>query len=157
MSKLVYNEALNRDVNLTWSDMWSHITAVCDNHCPYVTFSVDSKPPFIDDNLLKRMKARDKAFAHARRSHLASDMVLAKYLRQSITRALRKAKREFILEQIEINNGNSKKFWDIINSNFFAEHKPVMTQIVDMSDGRYLKVLWQLNTLTTTSAPSAKN
>lgn len=141
LAKFKFEDIYAKDVNTTWSAMWTHIVKICEIHCPYVVFSAKSKLPFIDDDLLKKMKERDKAFARARQTKLATDMTYAKNLRQAITRDLRKARKKFILEQIELSNGNSKKFWEIINKIFFSTQKPVMTQIVDPADGNVLEGL----------------
>lgn len=70
------------DVNSCWARMWAHIVDICNKHRPYGKFYANSKPHFID-GLLKRMKERHVAFAHAQQTKKASDLTEAKRLRQT--------------------------------------------------------------------------
>lgn len=97
------------DVNDLWNLMWNFILSVCDKHCPFVTFTAKSKPDYITDEILSMMRKRDLAYKTAHRTKKAEDLSYAKTLRQELTRELRKAKRRYILLQLDLAKGNSKK------------------------------------------------
>lgn len=54
------------------------------------------------------MRKRDIAFNVAHRSKKPEDLAYANLLRQEVTRELRKAKRKYVLLQIDLARGNSK-------------------------------------------------
>lgn len=120
------------DPDLAWKQLWDHIVRFCDYHCPFKTFKSKTKPSYSDNDLIQKMRSRDKAFKKARRSKLLDDLKAAKKLRHDVTRALRKAKRAFILKQLDLAKGYSKAFWSVINSIFLqkSEKKTVLRSMM---------------------------
>lgn len=119
------------DIEEAWTLLWNHIIQTCDYHCPVVTFTARLKPDYIDNELMRRMKHRDRAFRVAWKSGKPEDLNHAKSLRQNITKDLRTIKRKFILTQLNLTKGNAKKFWNVINTSFFMVQGISMTQILD--------------------------
>lgn len=99
-----------------------------------ITFTTKSKPDYITDDILCKMKKRDVAFRVAARSKKPDDLKLAKTLRQEVTRELRAAKRKYILLQIDLAQGNSNKFWDVINKLFLSKSVVPIDQVWDDSN-----------------------
>lgn len=127
---MVYSDVT--DPSLAWEKLKTHIIKVCDVHCPLVTMTRKRvKPEYISDEILEMIHTRDKAYRKARKSKLEIDLIHAKSLRQQVTRLLRNRKREFILKQIDLANGNSKIFWKTINRAFFTKSDPKLNQIWD--------------------------
>lgn len=127
------------DVNLTWELMWKNIVTVCDKHCPYVTFTARCKPDYITDDLLRKMRVRDTAFKHAHRTKNSADLATAKALRQELTRDLRRAKRVYIQTQLDLSVGNPKRFWKVINKNFFTKGTVIMSKIFEQTSDKLLQ------------------
>lgn len=127
-----------RDVDATWDLLWKHIVEIWDKHCPYISFTVQTKPDYITDDMLAKMRKRDSAFKKAHKSKIP-DLLYAKNLGQELTQELRKAKRKFILLQMDLTRGNSKMFWDIIYKNFQVKTENVMEQVCDDSNDTLLQ------------------
>lgn len=70
------------DSNDLWSLLWNHIKSTCDKHFPVVSFRDKSKHEFIYDDLLQKMRARDKACKTARKSTKPEELQIAKGLRR---------------------------------------------------------------------------
>lgn len=85
------------------------------------------------------MRERDQAFVKARKTKKADDLIKAKQLRRAITQELRNAKRAFIIKQIDVANGDSKKFWEEINKEFFSKQKAPTDQVRDDINGTLLE------------------
>lgn len=64
---------------------------------------------------------------------MSTDWSLAKKLRGQVWRALALAKKEFIMQQLSLANGDSRKFWNTINSTFL-KNKPATIDCVYRKD-----------------------
>lgn len=134
-----FNLHVSVDVNHAWDLLWKHIIKICDKHCPFINFNAQAKPDYITDEILSKMRRRDDAFKNAYRSKVPEDLVYAKILRQEVTRELRKAKRQYILSQMDLAQGNSKKFWEIINKNFLTKTDIPMEYVWNDNSGEHIK------------------
>ena len=83
--------------------------------CPIRSFHVKNyRPNWITNELLEQIKDRDYFYSKAKSTGNEDDWNIAKYLRNLNNANIRRAKREFILEELEANADNCKKFWKVI-------------------------------------------
>ena len=101
-----------RSVEGKWKQFVEIIRNVIDVSCPLKSFNIKQvKEPWITPPLIELIKDKDIAIKQAKKGN---DPVLwgnAKRLRNTCTNRLRKARADFIKENLENNMGNSKKFW----------------------------------------------
>ena len=80
--------------------------------CPIKTFKIKQiKQPWITHRLLELYNDKDKALKIAKKSKDSNLWKEAKRLRNACTNRLRKAKADFIKEQLIIHLKDQKKFW----------------------------------------------
>lgn len=75
------------------------------------------------------MKQRDKAFKNARRLNTPETWNLAHLFRSWVAKELRIARKNYITKQLNLANGDGRKFWRIINSTFFPKSAAPVSQI----------------------------
>ena len=80
--------------------------------CPIKNFKIKQiKQPWITHRLLELINDKDKALKIAKKSKDSNLWKEAKRLRNACTNRLRKAKADFIKEQLIIHSKDQKKFW----------------------------------------------
>ena len=96
-----------------WQEMLKIIHKAIDQMCPLKTFKIKQvKEPWITAPLIELIKDKDKAIKIAKKRKDDPQLwITAKRLRNNCTNRLRKARADFIKENLENNMGNSKKFW----------------------------------------------
>ena len=101
-----------RTVSGKWSQFVKIVRNIIDVTCPLKSFNIKQvKEPWITPPLIELIKDKDMAIKQAKKGN---DPVLwrnAKQLRNTCTNRLRKARADYIKENLENNIGNSKKFW----------------------------------------------
>ena len=121
------------DVNTSPNDQWKRwmniITREIDTMCLIKTFKIKQiKQPWITPRLIELIKDKDKALKNAKKSKNPELWTEAKRLRNACTNRLRKAKADFIKEQLETHSNDQKKFWkhiqDVLPSNMYG-NKPI--------------------------------
>ena len=60
------------------------------------------------------------------------------YLRNTTNAYIRRAKRDFILDELETNKDNCKKFWKVIREVILSDKQPVDWDILLKDNGRRL-------------------
>ena len=125
-----------------WQEMMKIIYEIIDVMCPLKTFNIkQTKEPWITAPLIELIKDKDKAIKNAKK-HKNNPQLwkTAKTIRNSCTNRLRKARADFIKENLENNKGNSKKFWkniqDVLPKN--KNKSKVSFELVDADDGPIL-------------------
>ena len=104
------------DPNLLWDMFLGNITSVLDQTCPIRVLNVvSSKPKWLTNTILRKMRARDKAYKRARRSGLLEDWNRAKELRNALGMDIRRSKANVIKTELDNNRSNPRKFWEEIN------------------------------------------
>ena len=96
-----------------WQEMLNIFYNAIENMCPVKKFNINQiKEPWITAPLIELIKDKDMAMKEAKKKknnpHLWN---VAKRLRNTCTNRLRKARADFIKENLDNNMGNSKKFW----------------------------------------------
>ena len=102
------------DPEKVWGYIVNKITPILDDMCPVRTFHIKNyKPDWMTNELIEQIKDRDYFFKQAKKTGDEDYWNIAKYLRNVTNSNIRRAKREFVLD--ELNNGNdAKKFWKTI-------------------------------------------
>ena len=95
-----------------WEDWLEIITREIDIMCPIKIFKIKQvKQPWISPRLLELIKDKDKALKAAKKSKDPELWAEAKRIRNACTNRLRKAKTDFIKEQLITHSNDQKKFW----------------------------------------------
>lgn len=80
MSEFKFDWSLTEDVNKAWELMWNYILNVCDKHSPFITFVARTKPDYITDEILTKMKKRDIAYRIVHRTKKPEDLTVISVL-----------------------------------------------------------------------------
>ena len=98
-----------------WDEMLKIITEEADKMCPVREYNIkNSKPPWLANELIEQMKDRDYFYSKAKRTSNDDDWNIAKFHRNQVNFNIRKAKADFIKDQLKNNEGNSARFWRTI-------------------------------------------
>lgn len=118
--------------NVIWGGMQSHFMSIANKHCPERELKIYlERPPYLNDELIALMKDRDDAFKTARRLRDEGSWSEARRLRSRVQTELYRAKREFIARQVELSDGDNRKFWQTIRSAFLKCPRQAMSGIRD--------------------------
>ena len=104
------------DENLTIDDQWDrfqqNISTIIDEMCPKKVFKIKQiKQPWITPRLLELILDKDRVLKNAKKSRNKDLWLEAKRLRNACTNRLRKAKADYVRDQLEMNANDQKKFW----------------------------------------------
>lgn len=98
-----------------WAELKDVITRVADLHCPVRVHSNRKKlMPWVNDELLEMIHERDSLYKQAKRKDTSEDWALARRSRNRCNKMVKKAKYEFVKNQLTINEKDPRKFWNII-------------------------------------------
>lgn len=113
-----------------WDSFYEALIEIVDKHCPYKTIRIyEHRLDFISTELADLMHSRDCKYKTARLTNTPEDWAQARALRNQVCSELIIAKRDYINSQIDTARGDSKKFWRIINDNFFRVKSPKIDQV----------------------------
>ena len=73
------------------------------------------KEPWITNELLEKIRDKDCLLSRAKRTGIKDDMINARKVRNATTKLIRKARQSYIMDLIEENKNDQKKFWNEIN------------------------------------------
>ena len=80
--------------------------------CPLKTFKIRKfKEIWINDNILEIIKDKDSTLRKAKRNKSREDWIIARRLRNACVSIIRKAKNDYIKNELTENVADSKKFW----------------------------------------------
>ena len=103
------------DAETAWAEMERIITWEADKQCPIRTYKIrNTKPSWLTNEIIEQMKDRDYFYQKAKRYNSEDDWNIAKFHRNQTNFNVRKAKADFIKEQLKNSEGNSSKFWRTI-------------------------------------------
>ena len=104
------------NVNIAWNIMLTNIKSAIDDMCPLKHFKVaQAKEPWVTNEILELIKDKDKLLRRAKNRNNENDWHLAREARNNANLQIRHAKANFIQENLNINQNNSKKFWQNIH------------------------------------------
>lgn len=108
-----------RDPNVVWEALYSRLLGILDRFCPVRNIRLHHRnSEFITPEVADQIHERDRLYRRARKSGLDCDWLAAKTLRSRVRRLIINARRDYIRRQLDLADGDSKKFWRIINKNF---------------------------------------
>ena len=103
------------DPNHSWEFMKNLIKRNIDRMCPVKIMNVKERlDPWINDEILELIKDKDIALAKAKKTKSSEDWTSARYMRNLTNKMIKNAKSEFIKENLNKYEYNSKKFWENI-------------------------------------------
>ena len=127
------------DPNLSWEFIFNHVVAILDDMCPLRSYHVKNyRPDWITNELLEQIKDRDYFYSKAKQYGDEDSWNIAKHLRNTTNANIRRAKRDFISDELETNKDNCKKFWKVIMEVIPSDKKPVERDILLKDNGRRL-------------------
>ena len=95
-----------------WNQLIKIINNIIDISCPVKTFKIKpQKEPWITAPLIELIEDKDVSLRQAQRRKDPQLWNEAKRLRNACTNRLRKARADYIKENLDNNAGNSKIFW----------------------------------------------
>ena len=103
------------DPSKAWEFIYTNITKILDRMCPIRNFNIKNyRPDWMTKELIELVKDRDYFYKKAKRCGDTDSWNIAKFLRNSTNSCIRKAKRDFVLNELDKDSNNSKKFWKVI-------------------------------------------
>ena len=103
------------DPVIAWEEMQRILFYEADKQCPVKTYKIrNSKPYWLTNEIIEQMKDRDYFYQKAKKNESEDDWNIAKFHRNQVNFNVRRAKADYIKEQLECNEGNSAKFWRVI-------------------------------------------
>ena len=95
-----------------WKYYISVITEYMDKVCPIKDFKVKIiKEQWMNNELLERIKDKDELLKNAKKSKRLEDRFRARKARNEVNAEIRRAKRDYIMQKVDNNIMDSKKFW----------------------------------------------
>ena len=105
------------DPEQAWAYILEKITPVLNEMCPIRKFKIKNyRPEWITLELIEQLKDHDYFFRKAKKENCEDAWNIAKHLRNVTNANLRRAKREFILSELDGCDTDYKKFWNTIKS-----------------------------------------
>ena len=103
------------------NDCWEFIIQVIESDinpmCPLKKRRVrNSNEPWLSNGILEAIFDKDQAWKLAKRTNNVEDIIQAKRLRNDVKDIIRKAKKDFIQEELDDTHVSAKKFWEKINT-----------------------------------------
>ena len=128
------------DTDRAWDFISESIESILDEMCPIRTFHVKNyRPDWITNELLEQIKDRDYFYNKAKKYGDEDSWNIAKHLRNTTNANIRKAKRDFILEELEANENNCKKFWKVIRKVIPSDKQSIKEDILLKDNGKKLR------------------
>ena len=115
------------DPTEAWEEMLKIITDEANRQCPVRSFKIrNTKPCWLTNELIEQMKDRDYFYRKAKSLNSEDDWNIAKFHRNQVNFNVRRAKADYIKDQLRHNEGNSAKFWRTIKQ--IMPHKKSSTR-----------------------------
>ena len=133
---------------------------VIDEMCPLKQYKVaQSKEPWVTNEILELIKDKDRLLRRAKNRNTQIDWDLARTARNNANFQIRRAKANFVQENINVNQNNSKKFWqnikDVLPNSKNSQHSKISLKNNDnifINDNKDMAN--QMNEYFTTTGPS---
>ena len=105
------------DPEVAWDHLLSQFIPILDEMCPVRTFKVKNyRPDWVTAELVEQIKDRDYFYKRAKHSGDEDAWNISKHLRNITNANIRQAKRDFVLNELETESADYKRFWSIIKS-----------------------------------------
>ena len=101
-------------------DCWEYMVKVIEKYldpvCPVRRRRVrNSGEPWLCNEILEAIFDKDQAWKRAKLSKNADDVLVAKRLRNQVKDMIRRAKRDFVQEELDNDELSTRKFWEKLN------------------------------------------
>ena len=107
---------LMENPNDCWEFIYRKITLELDRMCPLKKRKVrQSNEPWLTNEILEAIYDKDQAWKLAKVTKDPNDLAIARRLRNDVKDIIRRAKRDFIQEELVRDTTATKKFWEKIN------------------------------------------
>ena len=107
------------DPDKAWGIMLSRITDKLDKMCPFrKSYIRNYRPEWVNEDLLEQINDRDYFYKKAKITKEEDDWNIAKHLRNVTNTNIRKARSDFIIQELNDTRDNYKKFWKNIKEVF---------------------------------------
>ena len=114
------------DVEQAWSIFKNNILAIIDIMCPIKEFQITQlKDPWISHEILENIRDKYVLLARAKRTDDIEDWRLARHRRNEVKIQVKNAKADFIKDNLNTFNADSKKFWKSMNDILPSKSKQV--------------------------------
>ena len=124
------------DPGKAWTFILNNITSILDKMCPMRLFHIKNyRPAWVTNELIEQIKDRDYFYKKAKSTGDSDAWNIAKYLRNVTNTNIRKAKREFILDELETHANDCKKFWKVIRTVIPSDKQQTRQDILLKNNG----------------------
>ena len=107
------------DVNEKWGHFYTSVESELNKICPIREFCFKKdKPPWLTRDLLELIKDKDYLLKKARKSKLDIDKANARQARNLVNSLIKRARSDYVKEQLKANRNDPKKFWEVIKNVF---------------------------------------
>ena len=123
------------NVNEAWKILMTNIMTVIDVMCPLKKYKVaQAKEPWITNEILELIKDKDRLLRRAKNKNTQQDWDLAKNARNNLNFQIRRTKANFVQENLNLHQNNSKKFWQNIKD-VLPNSKSNQNAYISLKDG----------------------
>lgn len=117
LSKNLADVTRELDLNIAWNKYIKIITEVVDCHCLIISFNISAtRPPYITPELEELSKDREDLLSVAKTTKNENDWKKAISARREANTFIRRARREYIMNQFSLAKGDNTKFWRAMNN-----------------------------------------
>ena len=107
------------DVNEKWGHFYSSVELELNKICPLREFNFKKdKPAWLTHDLIELIKDKDHLLKKARKSKIDIDKINARQARNLVNSLIKRARSDYVKEQLDANRNDPKKFWEVIKSVF---------------------------------------
>ena len=126
----------SNDIDSMWCELEKKISDSLDIICPIRDLSVsDSKPEWLNNDIIQVMRNRDKAYKKARKTKQDVDWRKAIFLRNRVEFFIKTFKQNKIRDNLNRHRNNPTKFWKEIRTIIPNESSPTVTSLDDEESG----------------------
>ena len=119
-----------------WAELLSNITKALDINCPIRELLVsDTKPQWLNNEIIQVMRRRDAAYRKARKTNNEVDWRKATFLRNRVELLIKTYKKEKIRDNLDRNRNNPTKLWKEIRNVIPNEMTPTVNSLEDETTG----------------------
>ena len=124
------------EIDSMWNEMEQKMSEALDVICPVRDLSVsDSKPEWLNNEIIQVMRKRDKAYRKARKSKQDVDWRKAIFLRNRVELLIKEFKQKKIIDNLDRHRNNPSKFWKEIRTIIPKESSSIVTSLDDEETG----------------------
>ena len=123
---------------------WEYITTLIESYmnvsCPIKRRRVkNSSEPWLNNEILEAIFDKDQAWKEAKVTKNIEDIREAKRLRNWVKDIIRRAKRDYIQEEIDNNEHSTRKFWEKLNYVLPTKDKENTIRLIDKESGEVVE------------------